>query len=261
MKFAAFPIVGAFALSAATAAMGASTAQSAPLTLPHSTAIPVRFEHSIDAKHAKAGDKVTARTMQVIALPDGNSIPKGAALTGHVATIAGYRFDTTPYAHQQPSSLSIHFDKLETGNAEIPVNLSVRAIASTIDSTEASYPHGADETDHPGMITLIGGMTFSPLGKTILSEDGDAIAYNRKGGTFARLAASGACEATETEQSIAIFSPNACGAYGLGGGYLQSSGRDGSGTFTLALRGHSMKLYAGTTALLETTPAAPETKQ
>ena len=229
----------------------AATVPAQSQVLPQSTAIPVRFEHSVDTKKAKVGDEVTAKTIQVIALPGGRNIPKGALLVGHVVALEAFHFDQTPYAHQKPSMLSIHFDKLQTGDAAIPVNLSVRAIANTIDSREATYPHSTDDTDHVGMMILIGGTTFSPLDKMIQSEDGDAIGYNRKNGVFARLIASGSCNGTDTEQSIAIFSPDACGAYGFGGDYLADSGRDGSGTFTLALRGHSVKLYAGSTALLQ----------
>jgi hypothetical protein len=238
--------VGNLAVYAAAATVPAQSP-----VLPKSTAIPIRFEHSVDTKKAKVGDQVTAKTIQVIVLPDGTSISKGALVVGHVVALDAFSFDQTPYAHQRPSMLSIHFDKLETGDAAIPVNLSVRVIASTIDSREAAYPHGIDGTDRPGMMTLIGGTTFSPLDKMIQSEDGDAIGYNRRNGVFARLIASGPCSATDTEQSIAIFSPDACGAYGFGGDYLENSGGDGSGTFTLALRGHSVKLYAGSTALLQ----------
>jgi hypothetical protein len=97
------------------------------------------------------------------------------------------------------------------------------------------------------------------LDKTILSDDGDAIGYNRKGGVFARLIASGSsgpgalihCDATDTEQSVAIFSPDACGLYGFAGDYMLQNGQDGSGTFTIAVRGRSEKLPAGSTALLQ----------
>lgn len=235
-----------FAICAAAATVPAQSQ-----VLPQSTAIPVRFEHSIDTKKAKVGDQVTAKTIQIVTLPDGKSIPKGALLLGHVTALDAFHFDQTPYAHQKASMLSIHFDKLQTADAEIPVNLGLRAIANTNDSKDATYPHSTDDTDHVGMMTLIGGTTFSPLSKMIQTEDGDAIGYNRKNGVFARLIASGACSGTDTEQSVAIFSPDACGAYGFGGDYLEDSGRDGSGTFTLALRGHSVKLYAGSTALLQ----------
>jgi len=237
----------------------AATASAPPQTLPQSTAIPVRFVHSLDAKKARVGDTVTAKTMQVIVLPGSGAIAKGAVIEGHVVADQAFHFDPTPYAHQKPSLISIHFDKLHKGEAVIPVNLSVRAIANTIDSREAAYPHSTDDTDHVGMMTLIGGTTFSPLEKTIASEDGDAVGYNRRNGVFARLASSGYfgpgasfhCEGTDTEQSVAIFSPDACGVYGFAGDYLSDNGQDGSGTFTLAMRGHSVKLYAGSTALLQ----------
>ena len=253
MRTAVASILGTLVLGVTNLAVctAGTTVPAQSQVLPQSTAIPVRFEHSIDTKKAKVGDVVTAKTIQAVALPSGKSIAKGALLVGHVVALDAFHFDQTPYAHQRPSMLSIHFDKLQTGDAAIPVSLSVRAIASTIDSREAAYPHGIDETDHVGTMTLIGGTTFSPLDKMIQSEDGDAIGYNRRTGVFARLIPSGSCDGTNTEQSIAIFSPDACGAYGFGGDYLADNGRDGSGTFTLALRGHSVKLYAGSTALLQ----------
>ena len=241
----------------------AATAPALSQALPESTAIPVRFVHSIDAKKAKEGDTVTAKTIQIITLPGGETIAKGAVVVGHVIAVQAFQFDPTPYAHQKPSLISIHFDKLQNGDAVVPVNLSVRAIANTIDSRDAAYPHSNDDTDHVGMMTLIGGTTFSPLDKTIASEDGDAVGYNRRNGVFARLASSGYsgpgtsfhCEGTNTEQSVAIFSPDACGVYGFAGDYLSGNGQDGSGTFTLAVRGHSVRLYAGSTALLQVNEA------
>jgi len=241
----------------------AATAPALSQTLPQSTAIPVRFMHSVDAKKAKVGETVTAKTMQVIMLPGGEAIAKGTVIVGHVAAAQAFRFDPTPYAHQKPSLISIHFDKLQKGNTVISVNLSVRAIASTIDSEEAGRPHYLDETDRVGTITLIGGAEFTPFDKMIQADDGDAIGYKRNNGVFGRLATSGYsgpgasfhCEGTDSEQSVAIYSPNACGVYGFAGDYLAGNGQDGSGTFTLAVRGRSEKLSAGSTALLQVNDA------
>jgi len=237
------------------AVCAAATIPAQSQVLPQSTAIPVRFEKSIDTKKAKAGDPVKAKTMQVIILPNGKSIAEGSTLNGHVVALESFHFDETPYVHQKPSTLSIHFDTLQNGDTTVPVNLSVRAIANVIDSSEAAHPQMRDDTDHVGMMILIGGTSFSPLDKMIQSGDGDAIGYNRKNGIFARLISSGNCSGTDTEQSVAIFSPDACGAYGFGGDYLESNGQDGSGTFTLARRGGSLKLYAGSTALLQVNEA------
>lgn len=247
----------AFGFAALVLCAGATSAQS--LTLPDSTALPVRFVHSVDAKKAKVGDIVTAKTMQVISLPSGARIAKGTVVVGHVAAVQPYRFDSTPYTHQKPSLISIHFDRVQQGDAGIPVSLFVRAIAGSIDSQEAASPHIVDDTDTLGTITLIGGTSYSPLDKMIQTEDGDAIAYNRRDGLFARLLPAGSsaigasflCDGTSTEQSVAIFSPDVCGLYGFPGNYMLDNGHAGSGTFTLAARGRSAKLPAGSTALLQ----------
>jgi hypothetical protein len=248
----AMPALGALAL-----AVTAASAQS--VALPGSTALPVRFVHSIDAKKAKVGDTVTAKTMQVITLPTGAHIAQGAVVAGHITAVEAYNFDTTPYAHQRPSQISIHFDRIQQGSSAISVSLFVRAIASTNDSREASYPHRTDDTDTLGTITLVGGTSYSPLDKMIQTEDGDAIAYNRRDGLFARLMPAGApapgatfqCPGTSGEQSVAIFSPDACGLYGFPENYMPANGQDGSGTFTLAAHGRSARLPAGSTALLQ----------
>jgi hypothetical protein len=237
----------------------AATVSAQSQTLPQSTAIPVRFVQTVNAKRAKVGDSVSAKTMQVIVLPGGQTIDKGAVVMGHVVAAQAFQFDPAPYAHQKPSLISIHFDKLQQGAAVISVNLSVRAIASTLDSDEAARPHYLDETDRVGTVTLIGGTQYTPFDKAIQAEDGDAIGYNRKNGVFAKLASSGYsgpaasfhCEGTDSEQSIAIYSPSACGVYGFAGDYLAGNGQDGSGTFTLAVRGRSVELHAGSTALLQ----------
>jgi hypothetical protein len=253
--------LGSLALGTLNLAMCASagTVPALSQSLPQSTAIPVRFDQSIDSKKAKVGDTVTAKTMQVIVLPGGETIAKGSVIIGHIVAAEAFHFDPMPYAHQKPSQLSIHFDKLQNGNKAISVSLSVRAIASTLDSDEATRPHYLDETDRVGTITLIGGTEFTPLDKMIQADGGDAIGYNRKNGVFARLTSSGYsgsgssfhCGGTENEQSVAIYSPDACGVYGFAGDYLAGNGQDGSGTFTLAVLGRSEKLYAGSTALLQ----------
>ena len=131
--------VGTLAFAVANLAFCANAASVAAQSqsLPASTAVPVRFVHSVDAQKAKAGDTVTAKTMQVILLPGGASIDKGTVVVGHVVAVQPFHFDPTPYAHQSPSQISIHFDKIQKGDSVIPVNLSVRAIANPIDEIRA----------------------------------------------------------------------------------------------------------------------------
>jgi hypothetical protein len=229
--------------------------------VPPGTAIPVRFVRSVDAKRARSGDRVIAKTLQIVFLPGGQRLPKGTVVVGHVEDAQPYHFDPEPYAHQKASSISIHFDLIVNGDLTLPVNLSVRALANTFESQWAPRPHYHDETDGAGTMILIGGDEFSPFDQTVRDDSGDVIAYNRKGGLFARLLPSDDpvsktrpnCSSTSTEQSVAIFSPSACGLYGFGSVSMPHAGRSGSGTFTLVSKGRSIKLYAGSTALLQET--------
>ena len=229
--------------------------------VPPGTAIPVRFVRSVDAKRARSGDRVIAKTLQIVFLPGGQRLPKGTLLVGHVVDAQPYHFDPEPYAHQKASSISIHFDLIVNRDMTLPVNLSVRALANTFESQWAPRPHYQDETDGAGTMILIGGDEFSPFDKMVRDDSGDVIAYNRRDGLFARLLPSDDpvsktrpnCSGTSTEQSVAIFSPRACGLYGFGSVSMPHAGRSGSGTFTLVSKDRSIKLYAGSTALLQET--------
>jgi hypothetical protein len=230
--------------------------------VPPWTTLPVRFVRTVDAKNARPGDRVVAKTLQEVVLPDGRRLSRGSLVLGHVVQAQPFHPDSSTGASQQPSMISIHFDRVVTGNLTAPVNVSVRAIADWMESDDASKPHYLDETDALGTRDLIGGGEFSPLDKVILDHD-VAVAQQRRNGVFARLqgaedntsTANLPCEATDSEQSLAIFSPSACGVYGFEDISMPHPGRRGSGTFTLESPDQSVTLYAGTTALLEETAA------
>jgi hypothetical protein len=223
------------------------------------TTIPVMFTHSIDASKAKAGDVVTAKTMQVVKLADGTEVPKGSTITGHVTVARPFAFDPADYAVQQPSILAVRFDKLAVkGGPSSEINLSVRAMANRLASEGAETPQHFDETDVVGRMVLIGGDdSYSPLAKPVVSPDGDVVGYNRRQGVYARLFGAGsACDANQTEQAVWIYSPSACGLYGFADVSMSQDGRGGDqGTFQLESRHHTVKLYGQSTALLEATVA------
>jgi hypothetical protein len=220
------------------------------ITLPAQTTIPVIFTHTENAAKAKAGDVVTAKTMQVVVLPNGDQLPKGSMVTGHIVEVRPFKFDDTPYTAQQASYLSIKIDQVGKDGTG-PVVTTVRALADPISTEEALTPHGIDETDHPGTVTLIGGAHYSPVDRHVTyGVDDDVVAYNKKQGVFAHLLPGGAdCPGTQTEQSVGVFSPDACGLYGFGSVHLSED--TASGTFRLASTHRTVVLYAGSAALLQ----------
>jgi hypothetical protein len=215
------------------------------ITLPGETAIPVVFTHTIDAKKAKAGDVVTAKTMQLVLLPNGEELPKGTLVTGHVVEARPFKFDETPYAVQQPSYLAIQLDHV----AESQVATSVRALASAMAVEKALSPQRVDETDSPGTMVLIGGGHYSPVGKRVTDgQYDDIVGYKKKQGVFARLRPGGpGCNGTQTEQSVAIFSPDACGLFDFFSDRLTAT----DGTFRLESTHQTVNIRAGSAALLQ----------
>jgi hypothetical protein len=242
-------------------AMGSNPGQAA--TIPPSTAIPVIFTQTVEAGKAGPGAAVVAKTTEAVYLPGGQVVPRGTTLIGHVVESAPFHFNPAPYAVQAGSTLAVRFDKIAEGDSTISVSLEVRAITGPVAAHEASIPHYRDETDTTGTRVLIGGSEFSPLQSEVLSPDGDIVGYNRAQGVFARLLANdyvsgGAtlhCEATSTEQSVGIFSANACGVYGLDEASMPQNGSGGNGAFVLESRHETVKLYAGSAALLQVTGA------
>jgi len=57
--------------------------------LPTQTAVPIYFTSTISAAGAHAEDRVQAKTMQVIRLTDGRTVPEGTSVVGHVAAEFG----------------------------------------------------------------------------------------------------------------------------------------------------------------------------
>ena len=251
-----------FLASAFLASLGCASALPAlSQAIPPATAIPVVLTRSVTAGQAKPGDLVTARTLQRIFLPGGRVLPAGAVLTGHVVASTPFVFDATPYAVQKPSLLAIRFDNVAEGASTLPVDLEVRAIAGPVASHEAEIPHPLDETDWSDTRELIGGDRYSPLESLVLSPAGEVTGYNRREGVFARLLpaesvnpeSSVRCEATASEQSVAVFSANACGVYGLPSVFLAANGSGENGAFVLESLRRPVRLCAGSTALLEET--------
>jgi hypothetical protein len=245
----------------AIAAVGVVSASSLSRaqSLPASTAIPVRFVHTVKSDRAHIDEPVLAKTIQAVQLPDGQSIPQGTVLQGHIVEVRPFVFNPTPYAVQQSSHLSIQFDRIVLRNTSLPVRVSVRALVDNCDAEKASSPIYLDETDHVGTRQLVGQDQFSPLEKRVLDSDGNVVGYNHKDGVHARLIANRYivlhmvhnCPADSTEQAVGIFSADACGTYGFVDVDLSNNGSDNNGTFTLESHHHSVTLQAGSAALLQ----------
>jgi hypothetical protein len=245
-------------LTAIAFAQGASPV--APVqSLQPKTTLPIIFTDGLDANHEHIGDVVHAKTTQRIALPRGESLPASAQLAGHVIAASRFVFDKTSYAQQRVSVLAIHFDSVEWKASRLPLDVSVRALADPITSWDARTPGPSDE-DPQATVTQIGGDLLTPSQKDVISHDDEVVGYNLRGGIYAHLIASSGnspdgCDASDTEESMGLFSASACGLNGFTDTNLQQTGRAREAS-TLILVSHrrAPKIWKNSTALLEVLP-------
>jgi hypothetical protein len=231
-------------------------AQVSPVTLSPVTTLPIQFERSVDSNHVHAGDAVVAKTTQQVRLANGQILPTGAHVVGHVLAATAFTFDKTPYAKQQASTLTIHFDSIESKGKTLPLQVYVRAMADPLTVWDAERPKATD-MDPLSTTTQIGGDQVIPSQSKVRSQDGDTVGYNRHGGVYAHLISavgngSASCDASDTEQSMGHFSASACGLYGYTDVTMLDAGKSGAAsTLTLAAHRRSAKIWAKSEALLE----------
>ena len=201
-------------LSSGLAIAQTSATSTAQASLAPQTILPITFSKALSAKRVKPGDAIQARTVQQVRLANGQVVGRGAQVLGHVVAAQPFVFDRTPYAKQKQGVLAIQFDTLVSKDGNVPLHVSVRAIADSF-ATEAAVTPGPSDDDPLHSTTQVGGDITSPFRNEITSSDGDTVGYNKRGGTFAHLIANGRCDASNNEQPISIFSASACGAYGF----------------------------------------------
>ena len=224
------------------------------------TAFNAALSSSIDSKKCKPGDQVTARTTEAAKAEGKTVIPKGSKLTGHV-TQASARAKG-----ESESALGIMFDKaiLKHGE-EIPLNVTIRAIASSQSSVSAA---GADMDTMSGM----GGsaMSSSAAGGRgalggVTSTAGGAVGTVTNTTANAGGVASGTVNsATNATGNIASVSKgavgglnaaghltsNSQGVFGLNGLNLNAAASNATQGTVITSAGKNVHLDSGTRMLL-----------
>ncbi|SNT36803.1 hypothetical protein SAMN05421770_10961 [Granulicella rosea] len=242
-------------MTAAALALNLASAPADAALAPQTT-LPIVFTRSVDAGRAHIGDAIAAKTTQAVRLANGHVLPAGSQVLGHVTAGAAFRYDSTPYAKQPQAELAFTFDAVVDHGQQIPLKVVVRAMADPLTASAASESFSSDDT--LATTTQVGGDQVQGSQEEVLSRDGDVVAYRRGSGVYAHLiAAQGnaprGCDASNTEQSVSLFSASACGLYGFTDVSMTDAG-DG-GAVVLASRRRSPKIWAHSHALLEVVAA------
>jgi hypothetical protein len=186
--------------------------------LPVGTILPVMSRSTLNASRAKVGEKLQFRLMQNVTLPSGTAVRAGARLEGQIVEVSAATSTSS-------ARVVIRIDRLTSDKKEIPVRLSLRALASMLSVSEAQLPTGTFAeygTSVSDWTTVQIGGAAVYLGDATVRDGlqilGRAPAY---GVVTAKLipAPKCGCPARDNdsgrEEALWLFSPWACGVYGF----------------------------------------------
>jgi len=224
--------------SAATAPQGASTSAAG------GGVIGAVLDKTVDAKKAKEGDRVIAKTIQNLKSRDGQVIPRNSKLIGHVAQVQARG------KGQDQSTLGIVFDTIQVGkDKEMPFHAVIQALAPPLTTSVASDMAGGSEPgQQPGTGGTAGGVNASgapitrPAGSGNMGDNAGAPPDEGAGASTSKGAAGP--QLTSTSQ----------GAMGMKNVQLSVVPADGKQTSMLTSTNSNVKLESGTRLVLRLTP-------
>ena len=203
------------------------TYQAAEL-IPAGTILPVTLNSTLRSDKSASGATMTATVMQDIPLGAGKTLRRGSKVTGHVIETA------TPGRGSDESKISFQFDGLQFENRTVPISVNVRALASFMEVEAAQVPTTGGDGDSEAVWSLV------KIGADQIRISPDVSAECAAGSN-----------ANNTRQAFWLFSPDACGTYGLGDVKISRSGRTAPvGEVTLSSNGRAVKVGPGSAMLL-----------
>ncbi len=224
----------------------------AEISIPAGTILPVSLRSSSNSKKSKAGQVITARIMQDVPLSAGEKIPAGAKVIGHVIEASE--------VNNGGARLTLRFDTLVIRKHRIPINTSLRALASSMSVWEAQLPlTGPDRgTPEEAWTTVqVGGdevvyRSGGPVvnGRQIVGHpttNGVLVRVDAVSGTRCR----GELNGNDRLQALWVFSSDACGTYDLPDVAIVHAGRsDPMGDIVLRTDKPELNIRGGSGMLL-----------
>ena len=227
----------------------ASTAQASDSgQIAAGTTIRAELAKSVDAKKAKQGDEVVAKTTEDVKSNGQVVIPKGSKIFGHVAEAKARE------KGESESTLGIAFDKaIVKGGREIPLNATIQALAASQSNVAASNepliepgaPGNSSGNMAPGRAGN-GGM----IGGAAQTAGAAAGTATNAAGNVGAAAGSTVGNTTAAAGSNARLSASSQGVAGLPGLSLSAAAANNTQASVISSQNKNVKLDSGTQMLL-----------
>jgi hypothetical protein len=224
--------------------------------IPAGTILPIQMAKTITVKEARSGEKVEARIMQDVPLPDRVKLRARSVVKGSIVSVENESEDPGV-------KLTLKFDRIEDRKEALQVTTYLRAIASARAVEGAQLPHSGADVGSPSDwadTVLIGGDVRYGDGGAVRNRAKEKVGKGVLGGVLVHVRANPArgCDGAPKEedplQALWVFSSGACGVYDLKGVKIARFGRGTPiGEITLHFDKENAKLEAGTAMLLSVT--------
>jgi hypothetical protein len=219
------------------------------------TILPVQLSSTISLDKASPGQPISARIAQDVPLENGMVLRRGTKILGHIVSV-------TP---GNPSRIAFVFDKVEYSKSNsLAVATNLRALASNLEIDSAATPTTGSDRGTPSVwwnTVQVGGEGL--YGSGPLTRDGQIVGHwVWGGGAVGQADANGSCRGevagNTREQSLWLFSTNACGVYGYPDVAIEHAGRTSpEGEITLTSTNPNLKIRAGSGILLRVGKSSP----
>jgi hypothetical protein len=185
--------------------------------IPVGTILPVRLNHGLSSKSARPGQVVTARIMQEVPLPNLERIPEGAKVLGTIVSVERTGNGTK-------ATITVRFDTLAIHQREIPIVLSLRALAGFVEVQAAQTPEFSPGFGTPYVwanTRQIGGDEVYGVGGPVTNQSDETMGKGVYGGVLVHVRAQpesgcrGPLDSEDRLQALWVFSSDACGVYGI----------------------------------------------
>ena len=221
------------------------------------TTIPAALTKPVDARKAKPGDEIAAKTTQEVRSTSGVVIPRGSRLIGHVT-------DAKAKAKgDSESALGIAFDHAVLKNGQqVPLNASIKAIAAAANSTSASMGDdalagnsslGSQAAGNVSPAEGGGGGLLGGAGRTV--GGATSAVGNTAGGVASGVgntaAGVGANAGGAVNGAAGQLTSSSQGVIGLNGLQLNSAASNATQGSVITSAGKDVKLDTGTQMLLQ----------
>jgi hypothetical protein len=241
-----------FALAVFTPRTEASPATT---QIPRGTILPIRLNHGFSDK-SHPGTAVSGRVMQSVPLPNAETIPEGATISGTITAIQPATAGASP-------TVSFTFTELEFHHQKFPISVNLRALASSMQIALAQIPDVPSGFGTPTTwvdTVQIGGDYVYGAGGEVTDQHNEKVGKALLGGGVlvqvrARpgMPCRGDLGDPDRLQALWVFSADACGVYGLQGIKIVHAGRtDPVGVVTLTAESGQVKVGSGSGMLLRT---------